>query len=407
MKLKSIFAPCNLYLFCWILYVQQGLLYRSGSIISRSLLLILLIISIINVYKVIKHFQLPIFFKGLNILLIMFTVYGAFFWLFNPGGVIAGDTSLSGYEYLKRIYMSLLPIYSIYLYTQTGALKIKNLRIWIVIFIFSAYGEYLIGVQNNLNYLMEMGSSRTEFTNNTGYLFLCLIPALYVFQEKPYYQYIGLAVLIFFTIASMKRGAILGVVIVATIFIFKGMKTASNTKKILFALLSCAVIFFVANYVKDMMTNSDYFMARLNRTLEGDSSGRDKYYKDILNAFINETNLLYIMFGRGAYGSVSIIGNLAHNDWLEILIGQGLFGIGVFLYFAVCFYKSFNKLNRNSPIYMMLLLSFIIFYYKTCITMSYDDMPIYLSTIVGYALSVSFTGNYNNSTQYDTNKRRS
>lgn len=387
MKLESILPSCNIYIFCWIMYAQQGLLYSSGSIISRSLLLILLIISMINAYKVISNYWLPIFFKGLNILLAMFTVYGAIFWMLNPAGVIAGETSLNGFEYLKRIYMSLLPIYSFYLYTQKGSLTQKNLMIWIVIFFFSAYGEYLIGVQNNLKYLMELGSTRTEFTNNTGYLFLCLVPAICVFQKKPLYQYLGLTVLIIFAISSMKRGAILGVAISAAVFLFKGMKDASNSRKFFVVLLSGIAMYFVMDYLQDMMTNSDYFMARLNNTLEGDSSGREDMYSYLWNAFINDTNPFYFLFGRGAYGTVSVIGNLAHNDWLEILTNQGVIGVCIFSYFIMCFYKSFNKLDKQSTVYKMLMFSFFVFTYKTIMSMSYDSMPIYLTTIIGFALS--------------------
>lgn len=388
LNIKKNLNICNIYIFLWIMYVQQGLLYPAGSIISQSIILSLLLISLWNFRVVQRSCSLPPCLKGLNMLLVLFTLYGIIFVIFRSEPVLAGYTTLTGFDFLKRIYASLLPVYSIFLYTLQGKLNRNTLIFWIIIFLFSAYGEYVVNVRKNLEYLASLGSSREEFTNNTGYLFLALMPSLYIFR-KTLHQYMVLLIIVFFSLSAMKRGAILGVGLAAVLFIYTTLKESKASKKIGVLVFSVLAIFLVTSYVQDMMVNSDYFMVRVMATMEGDSSGRDDLYDKLLNAFISEDNVLYVLFGRGVYGTVDIIGNLAHNDWLEIITCQGVVGICFFFVFWFYYYKSFCDLPEHNVYRFVIMMCFFVMLYKTVFSMSYDNTPIYLSTVLGFALANS------------------
>ena len=117
--MRQYLNKCNLYILLWVLYSLQGTLYASGSIISQGILAILLLWSIYYCFVVnTKYYsrELPSFIKAVNIFLIMATIYGVV--LILSGKVLyitEGDIiKTSNFDYLKTIYISLLPIYSFF-----------------------------------------------------------------------------------------------------------------------------------------------------------------------------------------------------------------------------------------------------------------------------------------------------
>lgn len=65
-------------------------------------------------------------------LMLLFTVYGFILVLMGPSTLyypISG-ISMPAYNYIKSIYLSLLPIYPFYYYTKKGYLTAEHLRIW-------------------------------------------------------------------------------------------------------------------------------------------------------------------------------------------------------------------------------------------------------------------------------------
>ena len=111
MNLKQIFNQTNFYILLWCLYYLQGTLYASGGMISQAILGLLLIISIYNAYYLNRYYRLPIYFNGLNSLIILLTIYGLYL-------IVCGDIIYINYRivpnyfYLKNLLISLLPIYS-------------------------------------------------------------------------------------------------------------------------------------------------------------------------------------------------------------------------------------------------------------------------------------------------------
>ena len=71
----------------WVLYYLQGILYPVGSMISLALLGINLLVSANCTLKVLRWSDNPKYFRGFNLLMLMFSVYGFIHILFNPSTV--------------------------------------------------------------------------------------------------------------------------------------------------------------------------------------------------------------------------------------------------------------------------------------------------------------------------------
>lgn len=365
-----------------MLYYLQGTLYEKGAIISQSILAIVLLMSVINALKVNAQGGLCRYMKGLNVLLIMFTVYGVLSMISTPTIAIVGRTMRS-FNYLKTIYISLLPIYSFYYYTQKGKLDNKSLKVWVILFFILAIGRYYAEQTTRL-----MNSYRDETTNNTGYTILSLIPLIVYWREKPTLQYILLGVAMIFILMAMKRGAILVGALCVIWFLYQSFKNANRKAKIWVFVLTALVIVAGIYAVQYMLENSAYFVSRLEQTKGGDSSNRDRIYGSLWNYYINKTTVLQFLFGQGADATIGVAGNYAHNDWLEILINNGLLGAIVYFVYWIRFYKEWRSSKDDSVVYMVLGLTLLIYFMSTLFSMSYGDMSIYATCGLGYALGM-------------------
>lgn len=385
---------CDWFLFSWVLYYLQGILYPEGGILSISLLSINLIVSICCATKVIQLPGTPLYFKGLNMLLCLFTIYGFIYILVNPSSIyypLSGKT-IHTYNYIKSIYLSLLPIYAFYYFTRTGYLTKRYFLIWGGVFLVSVVLSYFKTQQEMLNELIESGSSMEEITNNSGYLFVSCLPLLVLYKKYPILQFLALAIVLGFIVMGMKRGAIVIGIIAFTYFVLRSIRNYRGGVKIVFILLIIILCFVAVYFFEYEMANSDYMAKRLQDTLDGNSSGRDNLYTHFWDYFIHKANLIHFLFGRGANGTLEVYYNFAHNDWLEIAVGQGLLGIYVYFFYWKCLYKTIKK-TTNSNSKTILVLMMIIFFMKTFFSMSYVDMSYVCTSVLGYALATMYKPN--------------
>lgn len=369
---------CNYYIGAWILYYLQGTLYESGNRLSQGLMLLLMIVSLYYFVYANQHYKLPKAMKVLSALIVLFTIYGAFIILFGNGVAY-----VENYQYLKAIYMSLLPVFPFYVFTRKGQLTDKRLCLWVFMFIPVAIACLYRDQREALERAMELHSDRQEFTLNTGYLFLAIITLLPLFK-KAFLQYALLAVCLAFVLMGMKRGAILIGGICMLYYILSAFNSTSRNKKFWIVLLSVAIL--VAGYyaVQYMLDTSMYFNARIEQTREGDASGRNELFGTYINTFFN-FGLLSFLFGHGADATLRMIG-YAHNDWLEIAINNGLIGLSLYMYYWLVMYKTFRNTN-DAALKKMIGLFVIVYFSRTFFSMSYNDIPIYATAALGYALA--------------------
>ena len=382
------FNRCDFFLLIWVLYYLQGIAYPEGGAISLLLLFVNLLVSASCTFKVLRWRSKPIYFKGFNMLMLMFTVYGFILVFTSPSSLyypISGYR-MASYNYIKAIYLSLLPIYPFYYYTKKGYLTAEHLRIWGVIFLASVSLSYFREQSKDLVALLEKGSNADEVTNNMGYLFLSCLPLLVLYRKRPLVQFAILAFVMAFIVKGMKRGAIAVGLVCAVYFMLQAIRSSKGKTRYLFIILSVffcvgAVFFFI-----HQITTSDYMMSRMADTMEGNSSGRDNLYSFFWKYFTEKADFTHYFLGQGANGTLEIYYNYAHNDWLEIAVNQGLLGVVVYAFYWLCFYRTW-KHATNIEAKIMLALTALILFAKTMFSMSYGDMTYVSTSVLGYALA--------------------
>lgn len=379
---------CDMFLVAWVLYYLQGIVYSEGGAISITLLGMNLLISANCALKVLQWKKKPTYFKGFNMLMLLFTIYGFALIVSSPSTLyypISGKT-MPSYNYIKSIYLSLLPIYPFYYYTKTGYLTVERLQIWGLVFLASVTLSYFQNQREVLEKLLESGSKAEEITNNSGYLFLSCLPLLVLYRKKPLIQFAALAFVMAFIVMGMKRGAIIIGLISSIYFMWQAITKSKGKMRFLFIILSVGICVGAVYFFIYQMSTSDYMMHRIESTMEGNSSGRDKLFSHFWKYFTEEASALHYLIGRGANGTLEIYYNYAHNDWLEIAVNHGILGLVVYTFYYLCFYKTWKRAT-NTDAKTILALMLLIFFAKTLFSMSYADMTYVSTSILGYALA--------------------
>lgn len=386
--MKKYLNICNIYILLWCIYYLQGIVYASGGMISQMILLLLMLISGYYFIEVNIRFRIPSFLRVLNVFIGVMTIYGIVL-ILDPTPIYYGFTlseQAGKIEFFKAIYISLLPIYSMYAFTKQGILKIESIQALTLILIISTTLSYFRAEQEALQKALEVGSMREEFTNNTGYDFLHIFPLLFFWNKKPILQYALLAFIFTFIVMGMKRGAIMIGLVCLIWFIYRTYKSSKSNRSLIIFLTSIAIICGTI-YLINFYNNSEYFQYRIEQTLEGNSSGRDNLYGSLWQYYINQDSLLNILIGNGAFQTIKIVGNFAHNDWLELLICQGLLGIVIYLAYFISLYKNFKNSRNNSISYNILGMCLFIMFTSSIFSMSYNNLSLSITLCLGYCLA--------------------
>lgn len=384
-KMKSIFLQAKsatLYTVIWCLYFLQGFIYADGSAIAKVLLILFVFYSIKYAVLVNIEFKINPFIKSINWLVMMFAIYGIL-------RVVWGDDGSWAYQndpttYLKDYLISILPIYAFYYFARKGEIN----EDW---FFYMAFVFLLVAVmQFYREQTVRLATAwRKEVTNNTGYVFLGLIPCVIFIKKKPIYQFAFLSIVLVFILQSMKRGAIL-VAAVSLFFLLPDMIRATKGKsRLIVILLSIAILIGGFYYVTAVMMKSEYFMMRVEQTLDGDASKREDMYPMYYHYFTTHYDSIQQIFGGGADSTLRYMGDFAHNDWLELLLNQGIFGVILYLAYWINGAKYFMSYRKNTPVEINTIigLAFFVCFVKSFFSMSINGMPLYTTSALGYAIA--------------------
>ena len=376
----------SLYLFAWSLYYSQGLILPVGSVFGQILVALLLVVSLYYFFVANTRYKVPAYFYGLNVLLIMFFIYGLYL-------ILAGYDSLdysihvNQSDYLKQILISLIPVYPFFVFSKENLIDEKFLAISFFLLFCLTVGNYYENQSKLLYMALLKGSKTEEFTNNVGYEFLALIPLSIFLYKKPMLQYLALGACVLFLILSMKRGAIVIGLLCLLWYVWNNVKKVSIKKKIGFLTLFfiiCAIGYF---FVELQMQNSVLFQKRIEDSLNGNSSGRDGLYSLLIGYFWNGTSPLQFIFGSGANATLKVASNYAHNDWLEIAVNQGVVGIIVFAFYWVMFVKEILSNSFAKQVKLALQLVVLTSFLQTIFSMSYGSMGYITMLTLGFCLA--------------------
>lgn len=380
MKKKILTAP-NFYFLLWVLYFTQGAILPTGSFLGKIVLVVFLAISLYYMFYVITRYNTNRYLKALTVLVMMFTIYGLYAIIEYGGGeMVVSTRTVNSFDYLKLIYLSLLPTYAFYVFTKKGLID----DLWLRKVFFILFGVMLIQYVLYTSLIRQNSVNGEMNTINVGYQFVSLIPMVYLFKRRTILQYILLAVLFLIVLSTFKRGAIFTGGVCVVYFIYTSLSNSKNNSKGLVIIIAVLFIFFVSNSVLRFYENSNYAQLRMEQTLEGQSSGRDEIFSDAWNIFVN-SNPIQFLFGHGANGTVKEIGIAAHNDWLEILVNQGILGLFVYVFYWFAFYSVIRK-NKNELTSPIIATVAIIYFVSSWFSMSYGSMHLPANICLGYCL---------------------
>lgn len=375
---------CNFYLALWVLYAIHWLDADVPFVeaISNIILGINLAISIFYTIDAWKNYRLPKIYKAINLLILWFTIYGLVYIIFGPTRFYDAHPVKRG-TYLISFLRSFLPIYVFYVFTLKGWLTQKTIQVWVLIFL----GCYIYIYSRSI-IVHSLISENSEFVNNTGYLFAVLLASVFLFKDKLLVQIAFIGICFFFIVMALKRGAMICAALVILMFIYYRLKDASNSHKfIIFTAIAVALI-FAYEFVADRIIQSEAFQNRIEETMAGNVSLRDVLARTFLNYYFNNYNILEQLFGGGADVTLSISFNWAHNDWIEILMCQGFVGVIIYAVFWLSFYKQWRRMKVPMAKHIVGSI-FIVYFFRTFVSMSYSMIFTVASMSLGYALAVN------------------
>lgn len=373
------------YIVFWCAYLLQGAIFSENTILGQAILIVLVLWSLYHVFYIHFKCRLPSFIRILDILLFVFLVYGLILLMSGEIIINRNGVAVSNLSYSRNILVSLLPIYSFFYYSSRGIISLKDIKICTVVLLFVAIVSFF-QYQSKAIINDEVGIG--EITNNQAYLFLFLLPYLYLFNNK-IIKYIGILSCCIFLFFSMKRGAIIIGALCLVFILFEIIKTSKSAGK-LFTLLGSIVVVLVLYRITlfEYKTNP-YFVFRVEQTLEGYSSGRDELVDRLIDIYFHEYSYSQQLFGTGANSTIKYVSQYAHNDWLEILINQGLFGAALYLVFWISLFICWRKINAPRDVIRAFGMLIMILFLKTFFSMSYSDVGFYGALLMGYGLSLS------------------
>ena len=366
-----------IYVFGWCFYLLQGGFFPRGTVYMKILCLFLLLHSFYHLIIVNLNYKLPRFFLGLNILLVLFSFYGLLALFHVTTHPLAG-------EYLKSIYICLLPIYSFFFFTKEKYIYPKDIPIIIFVFFLfccvSFYGKmhamFLLTTRDGI-----------DFTNNSGYLFVPLIAGAALLRKSKMLQYVLLSVSLSFCLFSSKRGAIIICVICIFWFVFKDLQGKNIKQKISVMSLILIMSAFGYAFFEKRLAESYVFQRKLQEMADGRGSGRESLYADFFDFQWNSTTPFQFILGSGANATLDVSVNYAHNDWLEIFINQGILGVLIYALYWLIFANECMSKDYTPQVRLALQLLFIIYFMKTLFSMSYASIALPARFIFGYCLA--------------------
>ncbi len=268
------------------------------------------------------------------------------------------------------LYLLVITVSIIFSNSQENILEdfIKNTS-WCIMFIMAyQWGIYNINFRPVINiityivlpllYVMYLDILSHTFFLGAEYGFRDAIIPIAVLSPFPLFlrnkkvRNAHLIIIIFLCLLSAKRSVILGVVLGVIVFLLKNYRSSNNKIKWIFTLLIITLISYISLSFFEADTGVfNIAFGRFQEMFDGDSSGRDSIATHVLNAYKISDGISQA-FGHGSHSTVSFIGKLTHNDFLQVLYDYGFIALIVFvcLYIKLLIvgYKSFN--NRHYPV---------------------------------------------------------
>lgn len=363
----------------FVIYYLQGLLYPSGSLISQGCLLIFLLLSLFYTIKVMSNKRIGSFVVCLFVFVLLEICYAFFSKNYHVGGDVVTNMSR-----LKLILMSLLAFFPSYCWASRGEMPLNYMKsFFLICFVVMVFRFF------NMKTMMQVALDREEITNNSAYFFVHLMPSIILFSQRRILPVLLLAFSLLFVIIGAKRGAFIIAVVVLLIYVWYRSRLCRSQKGRVRLLLLVAMCVGVVSYSSlGVFWKESHIFERLLELEEGGVSNRDVLYMGIWNYWYNCDSIIHYFFGFGFNSSVDIVGNLAHNDWLELLSSSGLLGVGIYMLVFYTLFKTCQDKQLNNHERAICIMVFVVWFCLTIFSMGYTDM-VFEMILLGYVLGIA------------------
>ena len=362
----------NIIVFLYIFYFMQGIFYISGSILSQLSLLLILCINFFYFVKIacLKRNLFVVF------AFISFFIVQCIYYVFSPKEVMSSGFELVGtvstFGQFKNICGFLLCFFPFYFFAKKGLISDSFLQFIALLFVLFSVLQFFF-----MQKILLAITGGDVATNNISYVFVVIFAFIpLVLKKSKILAAFFLIIIIYFTILGAKRGAVvclLSALILSIYYYFKLYKFKIST-----ILTFIVTLILLGYYGYIQYLENDYLQRRLEVTYESGVGIREIIYRKLFDNWCNSQDLSTLIFGNGMSKTVSIAGNFAHNDWLELLTNNGL--LGVTLYF-VCFISVYIYIKKSSlDIYSKwtTYLVLVIWLLKTMFSMGYTELSNYV-----------------------------
>jgi len=192
--------------------------------------------------------------------------------------------------------------------------------------------------------------------NYIGYYIVALFPYALMLKKKSL-KLIAIALISFGTVYSLKRGAVLALVLMGFSSSFLYVTVVTDRAKRARNIMALISLWTITVMVVGLFVwaNSDIVSHRLNQ-----ASNREEVYKRAFDA-IENAEFYELVIGQGDRKAEAIIGCYTHNDWLFLLYDYGIIGVMLMLNVYVALMWLLWKLYKlRSPLLLPLLSSFVL-----------------------------------------------
>lgn len=275
--------------------------------------------------------------------------------------------------YYTNTITALIAFFPFYNYSRKGLISEKQFLVFLLILFVIITISY-----RNVFHQSSLINKTDFFTINYGYFFATILPLVFLLRKK-WLQYILIIICIIGAVDSTKRGAIIITLFSGIYFFYNAFKSNLNKKNFYYLFLIIIALYLAYSYVYKIMLQSEGFLLRYARTLEGDSSGRDEIMNRCVDYLSHEGDWR-LLIGNGFFSTISIIGIEAHNDWLEIVIDYGIIGLVIYVGLIVSLYNVARK-SKNSQSRFVLLFILLTWIMKSIFSMQYCNINSILMLI--------------------------
>lgn len=333
--------------------------------------------------------------KALAVVFFMHMIYGIVYLIVGVGFTLINDVEPS--YFLSKYFNSIASVFVYYYFSEKHLIDKKWFSYAVILFAIVVFFQHTFSQSKTAALLMrDVG----DFTDNSGYFFLAVMPAVVFLKKKPILMFSMIVYLFIMMLICAKRGAIICGAFVTIYVVFYMLRTSKHKSWIFFLLV--VFIFGICYYILNLLQDNLIFAQRFDDTMTGNDSNRSLLYSKIWDYFINHNSIFRFLIGNGPFAASRLIGGMAHNDWLEIALSMGILGVIIYVrywYDQIRTYICVKKTGVDDTIVLAMASFMFINLMKTFFSMSLDDMMIYNTSVMGFCFSQCNEWNINKEIQ--------